>query len=108
MKSDPRLEQIQHELTIKAEVLLMWLDRSFAYSSVSVFMLCGALVSLIEDGWPDDDERPEVYRDLIAAIHRLAQEVGPMIAAVELEDRPVIRDQAVCERQRKTRKKTIN
>jgi len=107
MKPDPRLAQIHHELAMKAEALRYWLDENYSYTTVSIFFLCGVLATLIEEGWPED--KPPVYSDLTDAIERLALEVGPMIAAVELEGRSsVVKEQVSCERQRKTRKHTVN
>ena len=106
MKADPRLVQIHHELATKAEALRYWLDENYSYTTVSIFFLCGVLATMIEEGWPED--APPVYRDLMEAIERLAHEVGPMIAAVELEGRSVVKEQVSCERQRKTRKHTVN
>lgn len=103
---DAKLHVLDIKLADMAETLVYWLDENSAYTALQIYFLCGVLTALIKEGWPSGEE-PRIYTDLLAMLDRVGATVGPMIAAVELQRLPV-KERVSCERQRKSRKKSVN
>jgi hypothetical protein len=84
ISTDPRLEQIEQRMVWMAEMLMQWLGENYGDNSVSIFFLCGIIVGLVEQDWPETD-RPQVYTDLLLALEKFAVEVGPVVVTMELQ-----------------------
>jgi hypothetical protein len=91
---EAKLEAFNEHIVVTGEALQRWLDKRFSYSAAAIFFLCSVLDAQIQVGWPDEDHRPSPYNELMKALAKVGAELGPMIAAVEVEGLEVIRQMA--------------
>ena len=86
MTEDERLEAFNERMVIKGIALSKWLDQQCAYRGEALYLLMGLIAGMVEEGYPDEDNRPLEYVELMMALSDCGRMLGSMIAAVEMTE----------------------